>query len=159
MDQHQGYQPNKVHNPSYNCETMGKKNKLYLRSGLSLHSVKGSPTYPTVHMQIGTWLTTRQIALTPHVPGQGSVHLLFWHALFEGQSELTKHSGRQATYGSPKYSGIHWQAAALWFWSMQSAWDPQGEGLQGSCDSVGTGTIKTKQNYYCKIKQCFLILW
>ena len=80
---------------------------INLRIGLSLHDVKGSPMYPSMQVQIGIWFLTLQIALTPQVPGHGSMHLFLWHALLEGQSELTTHSGRHATYGSPKYSGIH----------------------------------------------------
>ena len=68
------------------------------------------------------------------------MHLLFLHALLDGQSELTTHSGRHATYGSPKYSGMHWQAAAR-FLSLHRAFEPHGEGLQGSMTSVGTGGV------------------
>ena len=53
------------------------------------------------------WFLTVHSAFIPHVPGQGSIHLFLWHALSEGQSEFTTHSGLHATYGSPKYSGIH----------------------------------------------------
>ena len=48
------------------------------------------------------------------------------------------HSGLQATYGSPKYSGMHWQPAAL-ARPEQIALSPQGDGLQGSTTSVGAG--------------------
>ena len=75
--------------------------------GASLHEVNGSPIYPTMQVQDGTWFNTLHSALIPHVPGQGSIHLFLWHALSEGQSEFTTHSGLHATYGSPKYSGIH----------------------------------------------------
>ena len=98
--------------------------------------------YPSKHVQVGMWFSTRQTALIPHVPGQGSTHLFLWHALLEGQSELTTHSGLQATYGSPKYSGIHWQAAAR-FLSEQMALLPQGVGLHGSLGLV-TGRGATK---------------
>ena len=50
------------------------------------------------------------------------------------------HSGRHATYGSPKYSGIHWHAAALVL-LLQTAFEPQGEGLHGSITSVGAGAV------------------
>ena len=106
--------------------------------GLSLQDVKGSPSYPGRHIHIAIWLLTLHWALIPQVPGQGSIHLFLWHALIEGQSELTTHSGLHATYGSPKYSGIHWQAAALpLVW--QFAFVPQGDGLQGSIISVVLG--------------------
>ena len=83
--------------------------------------------------------------MIPQVPGQGSTHLFLWQALFDGQSELTTHSGLQATYGSPKVSGLHWQAAAL-FLSVQKAFDPQGEGLQGSIVSVGAATKENQKD-------------
>ena len=50
------------------------------------------------------------------------------------------HSGRHATYGSPKYSGIHWHAAALDL-SVQTAFEPHGVGLQGSITSVGIAAV------------------
>ena len=70
--------------------------KLNLRGGL-LHAVKGSPMYPCIHVHEGTWLNTVHWALMPQVPGQGSMHLFLWHALLEGQSEFTTHSGLHAT--------------------------------------------------------------
>ena len=75
----------------------------------------------------------------PHVPGQGSMHLFLWHALFEGQSELTTHSGRHATYGSPKYSGIQRHDPAS-LCLVHTALDPHGDGLQGSIISTLGGT-------------------
>ena len=45
------------------------------------------------------------------------------------------HSGLHATYGSPYISSMHWHAAAL-FLCWQNAFDPHGEGLQGSTTSV-----------------------
>ena len=64
-----------------------------------------------------------------------------------GQSALMVHSGRQATYGSPKYSGMHWQAAAR-ARSLQMALSPQGVGLQGSITSVGAGAVTKKIYLY-----------
>ena len=69
----------------------------YLRIGFSLHAVKGSPMYPSLQVQVGMWFWTLQFAFTPQVPGQGSMQWSCWHALFDGQSELTTHSGLQAT--------------------------------------------------------------
>ena len=108
---------------------------VYLRKGFNLHAVNGSPIYPSKQIQTGIWFLILQRALIPHSPGQGSIHLFLWHALLEGQSELTTHSGRHATYGSPYISSIHWHAAAL-FLCWQNAFDPQGVGLQGSTVSV-----------------------
>ena len=45
------------------------------------------------------------------------------------------HSGRHATYGSPKYPAMQVHAAALLL-SLHLALAPQGEGLQGSLRSV-----------------------
>ena len=78
------------------------------------------------------------LAFVPQVPGHGSMHFSCLHALFGGQSVELIHSGLQAKYGSPKYSGIHWQAAALFLW-LQSALDPHGVGLHGSTFSVARG--------------------
>lgn len=80
------------------------------------------------------------------MPGHGSTHLLFTHALLLEQSEFVTHSGRQPVYGSPKYSGKHTQAPAP-LRSLHIAFAPQGEGLHGSKGpSVGVGTeIKIKQ--------------
>jgi len=50
---------------------------------------------PDGQLQIGLWFTTWQRAPVPHVPGQGSVHLNRWQALFCGHSAFTTHSGRQ----------------------------------------------------------------
>lgn len=55
-----------------------------------------------------------------------------------GQSLLITHSGLQLVYGSPKYSGKHVQDPTP-FLSVQTAFDPQGEGLQGCGSSSITG--------------------
>jgi hypothetical protein len=90
-----------------------------------------------MQVQEPKWFITLHSAFTPQSPGQGSTHFWFLHALSEGHSAFVEHSGLQATYGSPKYSGMHWHAAAL-FLSEQTALDPHGEGLQGLIISVGT---------------------
>lgn len=79
------------------------------------------------------WLTTSQRALLPHVPGQGSRHLLRRHARSRAHSGFTTHSGRHPSYGLPVYSGRHEQAP-----SRQMALGPHGDGLQGSLASGGT---------------------
>jgi hypothetical protein len=84
-------------------------------------------------------LTTLQIALVPQTPGQGSLHFSLKHALDRSQSEFCEHSGLQIVYGSPKYSGMHEQDPAPFF-SLQIAFAPQGEGLQGSIVSIGWWT-------------------
>ena len=73
-----------------------------LRIGLRLQVEKGSPTYPSIHVQVAIWLITLHCALTPHKPGQGSTQCRFLQARVDGQSALIVHSGRHATYGSPK---------------------------------------------------------
>ena len=80
---------------------------------MSEHAVKGSPLYPGLQVQVGAWLTTLHWALTPHTPGQGSTQCSETQARLLGQSALMVHSGLHATYGSPKYSGIHLHAPAL----------------------------------------------
>lgn len=104
--------------------------------GIREHAEKGSPRYPGLQVHTGLWLTTLHFALTPQTPGQGSTQCKLTQALLEGQSALMVHSGRHATYGSPKYSGIHWHAPALAL-AVHLALLPHGEGLQGSMTSVG----------------------
>lgn len=60
------------------------------------HLIKGSPLNPGEQLHIGLWLTTLHLAFIPQVPGQGSRHFWFMHALFCIQSVLTVHSGLQA---------------------------------------------------------------
>ena len=71
------------------------------------------------------------------MPGQGSTHLFLTHALCLLQSVLRTHSGRHPVYGSPAYSGKHVQDPAP-LRSLQTAFAPHGDGLQGSRIS-GTG--------------------
>lgn len=63
----------------------------------------------------------------PQVPGQGSLHLLFEHALLRSQSEFDTHSGRHPVYGSPKYSGKQEQEPTP-LRSLHWAFAPQGDG-------------------------------
>lgn len=84
------------------------------------------------------------MAFWEHVPGHGSEHLFPIHALFDGQSVLTVHSGLQSSYGFPKYSGKQVQDPAP-FCSLQIAFAPQGEGTQGlEISSIGSAAIKYK---------------
>jgi len=59
------------------------------------------------------------------------------HALFDGQSVLSTHSGLQPSYGLPMYSGKQVQDPAP-FCSRQMAFAPQGEGVQGVAISGGS---------------------
>ena len=60
------------------------------------HCVIASPVYPLRQVHFGICRIVLQMALIPHVPGQGSIHLLLTHARSVGQSLLRTHSGRQA---------------------------------------------------------------
>lgn len=73
---------------------------VYLR-GTGRHCTNEFPSMPFGHLHIGTWFRTSQMALTPHVPGQGSMHLFRRQDLSLEQSEFKTHSGRHSTYGSP----------------------------------------------------------
>ena len=117
----------------------------YSLCGGRRHDENGSPMNPGKHVQEALWLITRHSALIPHTPGHGSTHLRFWQARLDGHSGLVVHSGRQATYGSPKYSGIHGQAAAR-LRSLQRALEPHGDGLQGSTISVGVGGVVIRRH-------------
>ena len=103
------------------------------------------------------WLTTLHTALMPHKPGQGSTHLQLRQALLAGHSELIVHSGLQATYGSPKYSGIHVQAAAL-FLSLHLAFSPHGEGEQGLTTSLTLGGTEISEGYQYSFAQYYLTM-
>lgn len=98
--------------------------------------------YPGRHAHEGEWLIILHSAYAPHIPGHGSRHLLFMQALSLGHSLFNTHSGLHPVYGSPVYSGIHEQDPAL-FLSLQIAFAPHGDGLQGSFGtSAGGATIK-----------------
>ena len=97
--------------------------------GTGWQLLNASPVKPSAQLQSGVWFTTRQTALVPQDPGQGSTHFLLTHVWADGQSELTMHSGRQ--FGAvPIILGIHWHFAApdtTW----QIAFAPHGGGLHG----------------------------
>lgn len=89
---------------------------------------------------------TSHWAFWPQVPGQGSLHLFLIQALSRGHSGLSTHSGLQASYGLPVYSGIHSHKP---FW--QFAFGPHGDGLQGSV-AIGDGVAENNDK---KVKQVF----
>lgn len=105
----------------------------------TIHRTKAFPDIPLGQLHIGTWLYTLQIAFCPQVPTQGSIHLLRTQALFWGQSLFWTHSGRQSSYGFPRYSGRQVQTPLL-----HSAFGPQGEGLQRS-DGTSFTAVKSLQ--------------
>jgi len=57
-------------------------------------------------VQKGLWLTTAQLAPTPHVPGQGSPHRWLRQAWVGAHSAFEVHSGRQEG-GAPIKLGRH----------------------------------------------------
>lgn len=98
---------------------------------ITVQAAKGSPLKPWGHLQMGLWLTTEHSALTPQLPGQGSLHFWLTQALESSQSELTTHSGRQVG-GLPMKPSIHLQTA-IPFTSWQWLFGPQGDGVQEFC--------------------------
>lgn len=76
------------------------------------------------------------------------MHLLRVHALFEGQSELYMHSGRQLSYGFPIYSGKQTQEPAP-LRSLHMAFVPHGEGTQGLRISGGGFRSITQKRNLC----------
>lgn len=107
--------------------------------GIGEQTLNGSPVYEGQQVHNGTWETTWHSAFKPQTPGQTSTHLFRTQPLFEGQSVLTTHSGRQLSYGFPKYSGRQVQEPAP-FCSLQTALAPQGDGIHGDVSS-GFGAI------------------
>lgn len=66
-----------------------------------LQPVRGSPEYPDGQEHTGLWPITRQSALFPQAPAQGSWHLRLTQACDGLHSELETHSGRHSG-GTPK---------------------------------------------------------
>lgn len=100
---------------------------IYELPCMGLHCMKAFPVVLAGQVQTAMWLTTWHKAFNPHVLIQGSTQCCLTHALSIGQSELIVHSGRHSKYGSPWYSG--WQEQTP---SLQTAFGPHGDGLQGS---------------------------
>lgn len=98
----------------------------------------GSPVYPLGHEQTGIWFTTSHTAKLPHVPMQGSTHLLRKHALFRVHSAFVVHSGRHpfGSYGFPWYSAMHRHSLP-----KHSAFGPHGLVLQKSFCFGSSSTI------------------
>lgn len=67
--------------------------------------------------------------------------MLLTQALLRSQSELVTHSGLHPVYGSPKYSGKQTQDPAP-FRSLQIAFAPHGDGIQGVSGRCVTGAVK-----------------
>lgn len=71
---------------------LSRKNRNLRGGGAGRQLVKGSPMYRSGQVQIGVWLTTLHMALSPHDPGHGSIHFSRIHALLLIHSELIVHS-------------------------------------------------------------------
>lgn len=126
-----------------------------------LHWTNGSPSNPSLHVQIGTWFNTWHaakeffffwlnlenlnlnivcylLASNPHEPGHGSLHLCWIHACWAGHSLLKTHSGRQFG-GAPIKFSKHEQAGLpeiIW----QFEFGPHGDGTHDGGLSVGIGS-------------------
>lgn len=122
----------------------------FLLGCIGWHELRGSPVKPWKHIQEGAWLITRHSAFKPHVPGHGSLHLLFIHALDRSHSELRTHSGLHPVYGSPKKSFMQIQDPAP-FLSLHKALVPHGDGLHGS-----RGPSRTTGSTAAKFETCRL---
>lgn len=95
---------------------------------------------PGGHEHMGMWLMTWHVASALQVPAHGSPHLFLMQALSLGQSEFNTHSGLHPKYGSPWYSSMQVQVP-----SLHIAFDPHGEGEQGSTASTSvTRQIRSK---------------
>lgn len=95
----------------------------------------GSPRNPWGQLQIGLWFTTWQFALTPQVPGHGSIHFWLAQAWLREHSLLTIHSGWQKG-GDPLYCGRHEQTATLDD-MRHRLFGPQGDGSHGFNGTIG----------------------
>ena len=66
-------------------------------TGIGRQEEYGSPVNDAWQVQKGRWLVTRHSASIPQSPGQGSMHLERTQVFEDEQSELSVHSGLQAT--------------------------------------------------------------
>ena len=69
----------------------------------------GSPVYPILQEQTGSWLMTVHSELKPHCPKQGSMHFLALQAKSLLQSASMIHSGEHKKLGCPEKPGEHLQ--------------------------------------------------
>lgn len=117
---------------------------------MGLHFTNALPVVLGGHVHIAICLTTSQMAFTPQVLLQGFTQRCLTQAICNGHSELIVHSGRQAKYGSPLYSGKQEQIPLL-----HTAFDPQGDGLQGFT-SIGSVIIKQRKIWLLTILKLYL---
>lgn len=113
------------------CELNFKMISKEYEPTIKMQEINAFPDIFSGQLQMGKWLTILHSALRPQTSLQGSWHLCCIQALSREQSLLITHSGRQPTYGFPKYSGRHVQIPAL-HW----VFDPHKDSLQGSDGSV-----------------------
>lgn len=92
---------------------------------------------------MGLWLITSHLAFRPHVLAQGFAQRNLWHALLEGHSALTVHSGLQFG-GAPMNVSMHEQTAKP-FATLHLLLAPQGDGMQGSETGDGVVTSTRRQ--------------
>ena len=113
------------------------KKESFILLVINLQAEKGSPSYPWLQMQRGTWFLTLHWAFCPHKPGHGSLHFLEIQASSGLQSEFRTHSGLQLG-GLPIISGtqVHWHLSPM-TWGV-FVLGPQGLGSQGSGASTGS---------------------
>ena len=102
--------------------------------GILEQPLNGSPSKPRRQVHIGLWLVTRQSALAPQRPGQGSLQRCCMHAVVWLHSELTRHSGRQLG-GAPIMATSQEQTQTP-FCSLCWLYAPQGLGSHGSVSST-----------------------
>lgn len=69
----------------------------------------------------------------------GSLHLFPTQDNFNGQSWLIKHSGRQ--FGGAPYIPVRQEQTALFSRTLQSAFDPHGDGIHGETGGDGDCSI------------------
>lgn len=111
---------------------------------LGWQKVNGSPSKSSWHTQFGVWLITKHWAFCPQIPGQGSLHFWLIHANLSAHSLLLIHSGLQYG-GDPTYSGKQ-EHDGKPLRTLQTAFDPHGDGWQGS---TKTGSSSKILRRYC----------
>lgn len=98
------------------------------------HCINGFPKYPSWHIQIGLWFTTRHSLPSPQTPIHGSTHFLLKHAICWEHSELNKHSGLHEG-GLPTYPGKQEQIPFS-FLTKHWLFAPHGLGMHGFSASL-----------------------
>lgn len=148
--EHEGELPWTLH-IEFSPQGLGKQGSFGSANGFSIigwHRMKGSPVFLEGQLQMGLWLTTWQVALTPHVPGQGSMHFWFRQARLRAHSEFVMHSGLHEG-GVPKYPGTQ-EHTACPFTSRHWLLGPQGLGTHWFLGISSETKIYSKVNEFQK---------